>query len=681
MMEMITGPIATERDVDVKRKRRARSEAARIEIPPCKNPRRRERCLVDPERFLRTYFADRYPLPFGKDHRFIIESIVNVATRGGKQAVAAPRGRGKSEIVKGMLAYLVLAEMSRFVMAMAATTPLASRLFNDFKRKIKLNTLLLEDFPEVCVPVRELDGAPQRAAKQHVDGQLTEIVWTGDYISLPRVEGSPYGGVKMAYSGLDAAFRGMNIDGDRPDLVIVDDPETQESASSEMQVADRGEMLDRDIAGLVGQNSRLGVFIVTTVQNHYCLSAQLTDPARKPAYNGRRYGLVVRWPDNMEMWNEYISIRKANQQAGDACGMGAVEFYLANRQAMDAGAEMIDSHYVPIDGPDGRATVYSALQSAFNKIADTNMDAFKTEYQNDPDPGDIIDSVGLTAGIVASRISGLMQGELPNDTRHITIGCDIGKYYSHWVKVAWHGNAIGNIVDYGVIETPMMTAATNDKAVSAALLPALMQWRFDMLAGSGIDFCLVDSGDYTEAVYEFIRSAGGMPFAAAKGWDRGRFNVGKDGPDRRVFLEAFASHQRTEGLWLYNVNTEFWKQWVQERFITKTFDDNQQWNDGTLSLYAAPGDRKRHLSFSHHMVSEERTEQFVHGKGLVRKWVVKNRNNHYLDAIALACAAAGCLGVRIVPRESTQQVTRPAAKIVAPLVNPHGQPYLVTERK
>jgi hypothetical protein len=670
-----------ERDTDAIRKRIARSESARIEIPPCRDPKRRDACLADPERFMRTYFAERYRLAFGKDHLFIIRSIVDVATRGGKQAVAAPRGRGKSEIAKGMLVYLVAAQLSRFILAMAATTPLAERLFQDFKRKIANNDLLLEDFPEICWPVRCLEGAPQRAGRQHINGKPTKIVWAGKYISLAHCPDSPYGGVKMAYSGLDAAFRGLNIDGDRPNLILVDDPETKESAGSVMQIEDRETMLNQDIAGLVGQDSTMGIMITSTVQNCYCLSARLTDTKVLPAYNGRRFGLIESWPKNLEMWDEYLSTRRANQQAGDPYGLGAVNYYLTNREAMDEGVVMISDHYNEVTTEDGTETVHSAIQQSYNKIADTNLSAFKTEYQNDPDPEEEPETVGLTAGKVASRLSGFLQGEIPSDTDHITVGLDIGKYYSHWVKCAWHGNAIGHVVDYGVMETPGMATATDSKAVMAALLPALLQWKTDINPDGKLDFSLVDAGDYTDAVYEFVRQVGGTPYAASKGWDAGRFRMGKELPDRRLFIETYAHKLPAEKLWLYNVNTEHWKQWVHERFNTATFDENEIFNDGSLSIFSAPGDRKRHLSFSHHIVAEERRDVFVPGKGNTRKWVTLSKNNHYLDAVALACAAAGCLGVRIVPR-TTMQPTAPQVqpKPRQPIVNPYGQPFLATER-
>lgn len=682
-LERWHGNPVSERDTDAARKRDKRSESARIEIPECVNMPRRLEALADPITFLRTYFGDRYQLTFGPHHLFMIETIVERARNGGRQAVAAPRGCGKSEVVKGLLAYLVLAELVRFPLPVAATSQLAKRLFRDFRNKFATNKLLSEDFPEVCHPVRCLEGAPQRAARQHIDGQLTNIVWTSsDYVRFADVPGSPYGGVKMAYFGLDAAFRGVNIDGDRPDFVLIDDPETAESAKSDLQIGDREETLDKDIAGLAGQQSSMAIVTLTTVQNAKCLSFRLTDRKIKPAHNGVRFGMVRQWPQRMDLWEEYIVLRRANQEGGDEHARGAVQFYLDNRADMDAGVEMLVDYFVELE-IDGVQLVHSAIQQAFNKIADTSLGAYKSEYQNDPDPDEQPDTVGLTAGKVASRISGLLQGDRHPETELVTVGLDIGKYYSHWAKVAWHGNAIGHVIDYGVMETPGMMTADNKQAVIAALLPALLQWRIDIAADGLPDFCLIDSGDYTDAIYEFVRQVGGTPFAASKGWDNNRLHMPKQRTaDKIPFQECYASHQPTERIWLYNVNTEHWKQWVHERFATATLDENQIPNAGTLSLYAAPGDRRRHLSFSQHIVAEERRDVFEQGKGIKRKWTVVNKNNHYLDATALACAAAGCLGVRVVPRIAlpTQQQMKAIPKRPA-IVTPSGQPFLVTERR
>lgn len=667
----------TTRDKDATRKRQIRSESARIEIPECKNPKRREACLDDPELFLLTYFGNRYGVRFGRDHRFIIETIAARAENGGRQAVAAPRGRGKSEIVKGMIPWGVCAQHFRFPLPIAATTALAKRLYDDFKKKFSSNPLLLEDFPEICFPIRALDGAPQRASRQHVNGVLTNIVWTGEYISFPHVPGSPYGGVKMAYYGLDAAFRGANIDGDRPDFVLIDDPETSESAKSLPQIEDREKIIDQDISGLVSQEENLAMVILTTVQNRYCLSYRLTDPKQKPAFNGRRFGMFVHWPANRDLWDNYIARRHAGQASGDEHGRNAVQYYLDNRESMDAGVEMITDEFVPITLEDGTELVHSRCQQEFNKIADTDLDSYCTEYQNEPPEEEQVETLGLTAGIVQQRVSGMPQREVHEDTECRTMGIDIGNHYSHWVDTAWRGNAIGDIPDYGIMETHYEQGST-DKAIELALLRSLEAWAEEVVKPINPVLVLVDSGSgkiHTQAVYEFCRRMG-RPFYPSKGWDSQRFRMPNADANRKPLLDAYASRQVEENVWLYNVNTEAWKRWVHQRFMTQPLDDASQRTDGSLMLFSTMGDEKRHLSFAKHITAEEEQLVPVNGKELKRVWFVKNRNNHYLDALALACAAAGCVGIRLI-----QQTKPPAPKVVPivqsqPITDPYGRPFV-----
>lgn len=647
-----------------------RSESARIVIPECKNPARREACLADPERFLRTYFADKYRLGFGRDHKFMIQSFVDCARLRKWQAVLAPRGRGKSEIAKGVQVYIVAAGLVRFPLAVAATTDLAKRFYDDFKRKLATNDLLLEDFPEICYPIRALEGAPQRASRQHIDGELTNIIWTGDYIRLPDVPGSPYGGVKMTYYGLDAAFRGANIDGDRPDFIAIDDPETRESAKSIGQIEDRKNILLQDIVGLKSQEQNIAIIVLSTAQNTYCLSYQITDRKQMPAFNGERFGMVQTWPKSMDLWEQYIATRHQDKKA-------AVAFYLANREAMDAGAAMLSDHYVEVvDG--GEHQVYSALQQAFNHIADTSMEAYQTEYQNDPPAEESIESLGLTAGKVQSRIGVHSQRECPSTTELRTIGLDLGDRNSHWTDCAWEGAAIGSVVDYGIMETHLASGA-DDKAIELALLSSLEVWADEVALKVNPLLVLIDSGSgrgHTQAVYEFCRRRG-APFFPSKGWDSGRFRLPQKQDGKEPFLEAWAHNLVDDRVWLYNVNTEWWKRWVHQRFLTNPFDEGGARVDGSLVLFKSD-DKKRHLSFAHHITAEEEQLRPVAGKEMKRVWFVKNRNNHWLDATALACAAAGCVGVRLVP-SAVEPV--PVAQQPKRFTDPYGRPFVASFRK
>ncbi len=649
----------TARDKDIERKRRERSKAAEVHFHECVNPQRRERCLADPERFLRTYFADRYKRAFDKDRTRIIELMWTLAQNKGRKAMAAPRGRGKTEIVKGMVVSIVLAGLVRFPFAGGQTLKHGFGIYTDVRNKFQYNDLLFDDFPEVCCPIRDMEGASgQRATKQHVGGVPTRIVWkANDYFSLPHVPGSIYGGVKMAFFGLDVAFRGKNIEGDRPDIIIVDDPETEESARSLEQIAKREKILNRDIAGLAEEGSEIAISVFTTVQNNYCLSARITDAKRMPAWGGERFGMIEKWPDTVEdatdesklgLWSEYIALRHKDQADGDEHAMNAVAFYLANAEAMEAGAELITSTFEPKILEDGTQVTFSALQVQFNKIADTDLASYRTEYQNDPEKGEEVQKIRLTASRVQVRLSGLEQFDIPSDTAVRTIGLDLGKYASHWTDTAWsESGCIGTIPDYGIMETAGLSKESDEKAVETALIEAIEVWAEEVALPKQPNRVLIDSGTFTEAAYEVCRRLGD-PFYPAKGWDMGRFRMPAQSDYKIPYIEAWAHYLLKSGVWLYNCQTEYWKHWLQERFLLRSLDDSGFRTPGSLALFSNEGDVKRHLSFAHHIVAEEERWIPKEGKELQRVWFVKNRNNHWLDSTALACAAAGTFGIKVV---------------------------------
>lgn len=596
--------------------------------------------------------------PFAKHHLAMIDAINLRSHNSGDKAIAASRGDGKSTVAVWMCIYIIMAQRIRSIVIIAATRKHAQKLFKTIKRALTRNELLMGDFPEVCDCIRELDGAPQRAAKQHVNGKKTGIVWTQDEIKLPFVDGSTYGGIHVAYYGLDSAIRGGRFE-----FALIDDPETRDVAFSDEQNKKIEDMIDGDVAGLAGPNTAISRVILTTIQTQRSYSYRVTCRKTKPTFAGDRYGMLETWPDNRDIWDEYIAMRQKNQADGDKDGLEALQFYLDNKKEMEQGCTVSNPHRFNrrLDA-NGKAVEVSAIQAFFNRVADWGLSRVMAELQNDPDQEEIEETLGLTAGIVMKRVSHLGQNILPPEPCKIAFGLDIGKYFSYWVKVASHGNAILNVIDYGIIENPNVTKTTDQEAVEVSLLKALHEWRTDTLGENPPEFGLIDSGYCTTAIYEFIRQCGGTPFAAAKGWDTKRFRIGENiSGRRRVFQECYAQFTNEDRIWLYNVHTEHWKQWIQERFLTATMTDGN-FNDGSCSLFNTGKDPKRHLTFAHHICAEGREELFVEGKGIVRSWKVYNRNNHWLDAMALAGAALGVLGVRLIPRVSLAVPPKPPAK-------------------
>jgi hypothetical protein len=649
---------------------------------------------------MRTYLSKKFKQQFAKVHRKLIQEIWDRAETGGRKAMAAPRGRGKSTVVKGMNIALVAAEKVRFIVPICATTKLGGRLYHDFQYEIGHNDLLLEDFPEICWPVRALDGAPQRAPRQHVDGYKTFINWSAtDFLRLPRVPGnandylkslgsewSPYGGVKMTFCGLDAAFRGLNIDDDRPDYLIIDDPETRESAKSEEQIKNRIETIERDVEGLEGQDKPIAMVMITTIQNNYSLSAQFTDPEQRPSWDGERFGWVVKWPNREDLWEQYVEKRRAGQTKGDRHGHDAIAFYLANKDAMDEGVELLADTFKQTRMLDGTQLVHSAIQEVYNKIADTNKNAFFTEYQNDPPETVGPQGSGLSADIVMSRLSGLSRYQLPANTEALTAAIDVGKHYCHWCVTAWWKGAGGCVVDYGIVEvTANRGVRHEDKAADMeasepAIYHALLNWRDELLAKDyvdatgtkrAVDFVLVDSGSYTNAVYEFVRQVQGI-FHASKGQSPYHRRT-KSTETCRAGANAHAQYQSAAKLWLFELDTDYWKQFIHERFLTPNFDEQNMLRRGSLSLYSPEG-TERHTTYAQHIVSEELLSEFKEGKGQKTYWHKKNENNHWLDSTYMCAAALERLGVKLITPSEIEITPQTAKPKVAPARKQHGMP-------
>lgn len=653
-----TIPLADFRERDRIRKSRERQQARDLEIPKIANPRRRRRCEKDIFVFLRTYFPDVFTGPFTKIRTEIVELLLRAVTEGGDQAVAAPRGEGKTAIVECVVIYCINTGRLRFPFIACATGRDAARVLSNIKYQYETNDLLAEDYPEICVPIQALEGASIRAHTQTVAGKRTRIEWSKDHVVFPTVPGSRASGAVVATSGLDGAIRGMRFNSLRPDLVVIDDPETAESAVSQPQIESRESVIERDLAGLGGPGVQLGRILLTTLQAPESVSAKFTDPAVKPSWNGKRYRLVESWPDRSDLWDEYQLIRRECQQAGDPKAKKATSFYRKHRKDMDAGASVSNEFRHIKDR--GELTT---LQHAYNVICDRGMSAFLTEYQNDPPLDDMPQTNGLTAEVVQQKLNGVARNAVPDGCDLLTVGVDVGKYLCHYTVIAWDEGSCGHIVDYAVLE---VFPADKDDAelVERAITASLSEFRGELtehpyrtLSGEPVSpsCVMVDAAHFTNAVYQFCLSSNRHLWRPYHG-------VGESG-DRRAKIdgqstktkkvgEEWAFYQQGNGLWLCMGNADYWKLRVHEGFLAAAG------KSGSLSLYG--NERRDHIRFAHHITAEQQEEQFVRkgGKGWVTTWKVVGKHNHWLDATSMACVAASVRGMRL----HKPRATKPPAK-------------------
>lgn len=424
------------------------------EIPKVENPKRREKCRNDLELFLTTYFPFSTGLsPFSDDHKRVISRIQDCVSRGGRFCNAVYRGFAKSTISENALLWAILYGHRKFGAIFAAEAGLADKAITSIKTELSDNDLLYEDFPEVCHAIRALEGKPQRCNSQTHDEKRTHVQWKKDTLVLPAIAGSASAGSIIVSKGLTGSILGLRhkaADGKqlRPDFVIVDDPQTRESAKSPVQCQARLEILLKSVMKLAGHTTSMACVVNATVIQPDDMVDQLLDQGKYPAWQGERIPMVRNWSKrNDDLWlDQYATLRKtfSKDLVGDQARAHreANEFYLANRETMDDGCEV---SWLSCFDPERE---HSAIQHAYNAFIDDGADVFASEFQQQPLKNDAA-SHGIVPEDVRSRAIHVPRWVVPSGLDTLTAFVDVQKEILYWSVVAWGHQLRGHVVAYG----------------------------------------------------------------------------------------------------------------------------------------------------------------------------------------------------------------------------------------
>ena len=640
----------------------------------------------------------------------MIAAIREAILNGGDQAIAASRGEGKTTIFERTLLKYVLSGAASFAVLFASTGSNAEDSLDAIKNTIETGERLRADYPEVCVPVLALENTPNRAHYQVVSGlrhdngrefqmASSRFSWCGREIILPRVPGSPSSGAIIATRGLDAAVRGLNKFSSRVDVVGIDDPDTEETVNNPEQAVKLEKRIDMAIAGLGGQQRPVARVMLTTLQRRDCVSAKFTDPQQKPSWKGRRFRFLIKPPDRIDLWEEYIELRQQDFQGTDGLARRSHQWYLDRRESMEAGAVVANPNRFNDELlPDGSQAEVSALQRYYNEVARIGQTAVSTEYDNNPPDEAKVQESGITASRIQCQVSGYPRRVIPPGCTVLTQGIDVNKSYCHWVVRAWRpeptGYATGFTIDYGITEV-YGTTRGSDEGLDEALVRALYVRQSDMAehpyqfeTGEILEsqLNLIDSKWRKEAIFRFCDEAG-WGWYPAIGYGRSSGCAGpnfrepvRSNPDKVMSWQAFSA-PRSDGGWMVHINADHYKAWEHDRWMS---DPRRP---GALLLFGEPGhgtrrsemssDEKGHLSYAHHICAEVEVEEPIRGI-MKRYWKTKTNNNHWLDASYRAdCAAAMC-GIRLYGMPAPIIIEESPAQ---PMVTmPNGEPFCVLDR-
>jgi hypothetical protein len=651
----------------IKERARARNAASSQrgrdigELPKVVKPRRKKRADRDFRYFCESYFPLTFSLGWSADHLKVIDRIEQAVLKGGLFALAMPRGSGKTTLCEVAGLWSVLYGHRAFIVPIGSSESAALEVLDSIRTELEVNELLLEDFPEAVFPIVCLEGIANRCKGQLFQGERTRIVWTDRELILPTIPGSKASGAIIRVAGITGRIRGLKYkrpDGVsiRPDLVIVDDPQTDESARSVTQCETRERILAGAVLGLAGPGQKISGIMPCTVIQPGDMADSILDRKRHPEWNGERTKMVYSFPTREDLWTKYAELRADGLRAGDG-GASATGFYRANRKAMDEGAVVAWPARHNHDE-------LSALQHAMNlKIQDAA--AFWAECQNEPIVEQAV-SLELTVDQVAGKINRMPRGAVPIGANHLTSFIDVQGTMLFWLVAAWEDDFTGTVIDYGTfpdqrrpyfsLRDAKVTLAQATKAAGLegqlyagldAITRAILarDWPRDDGANLRVERLLVDAnwGSSTDVVYQFARESA---HAGAILPSHGRF-VGASS-------QPFAEYRRRPGdrvghNWrLPNVagkravrhvvfDTNYWKTFVAARLATAIGDR------GGLALF---GDRPdMHRLLAEHLTAEYRVRTEGRGRS-VDEWKLRaeRSDNHWLDCLVGAAVAASMQG-------------------------------------
>lgn len=635
-------------------------------IPAVANPARRATCRENFERFCREYFPELFTFAFSEAHLRLIRTAESVARFGGRYAQAFPRGFGKTTLCEIAALWAILYGYSRYVVIVGADEGAGGQNIDNIIAQLQENDALLEDFPEACFPIRKLEGIKQRAAGQTSGGERTKIGIKADRIILPSVRVQTEGGALALAATADATIQSRGLTGRirglgrtvtggkkiRPDLVLIDDPQTDQSAESETETNKREGVIKSTIMRLAGPGKEIRALMPMTVIRHGDLAHRFLDGQRNPAWIADRVPMLETLPTEqaLKVWlEEYREFRARCDKETRAAK--CAEFYLAHRAEMSAGAK---ATWEELHNRDDGVREVDALQHAMNIWVDDGKETFLSECQNAPEDPLSDPASRLDADEVAKRLTRTKRGEVPPDANLLTAFVDCGKGGAsnmHFVVIAWNDKcATGTAIDYGTVEAGWKAAKDGVDEELRRVLTLVCKRILDaeFLDSGGnrfrVEALAIDAGWKMDAVCRFCRECAWedrvVP-SRGEGVQPGReFRYVKPYRSGDHWRLAPTNLTKKGGQRVFTYDANYWKDWTFERWRTALG------SRGRLAIFG--DDFLAHWTFAEEVAGEFR-ELVIAGNGMAcNLWKPRpGRSNHFWDCCVGNSALANKQGVRL----------------------------------
>jgi hypothetical protein len=612
----------------------------------CADAKRRADLEAQPEKWLQYYFPGLFYLPFADSHRDIIKAVVDSSDNAMNVVVAAPRGEGKTAILRAMALFLLVTGRCRFPVLGGWTGKAAKIGWRQWKIWLT-SKRFAEDYPEFAQPFVESTNATR----------LGSLVWndtgleTGaDMLAVDLVIVLPDGRGCLAAGSLNGDIKGLNIplkNGEtiRPDMILLDDPQDVARAADPAFVAEVVEKIESQWMCLSGPDSGIRMMAAVTIKEPDDVGETL---GKDPANIFIRISRVTDFPEGFtdknskcrDLWDQWYSLFSDTRSRAES-----FEFYAKNKAVMTKGMKVVWEHRRDKKRKDPDA-MFSAIAD-FYKVGET---AFWSEYQNRPMKSET-KVYSLTPAVVISRTIPKKVYEMPEGTALRVCATDLNPSYGLSSSlIGFDPKRRGHVAWANVFtDDPLPIKNTMSVDMRCALLSQALFNLGAIVSGMKTPpehWCIDASGEYFDIVLDFAKTFKGVHTVAICGRDGKQFNPNvksRIGSPRNGVYECY---DRGKGKWLC-FDADVYKETAQRAFLS------DPGAIGACTLYDG-----NNREFSVQMCRKSLAAKVEVAGRMHYEWVTQPGKHDFLDVMAMGYALAGWNGLGAFGESAKQGRTR-----------------------
>jgi len=312
----------------------------------------------DAEAFFKIVLPESFSKPFSVFHEYLLHVVQERQLTGRRLVTAGPRGWGKSTTITegGPIwiacrnEYIEFNKRYKFILIISDTQSQAEDRLNTIKSVLSENEAIEKYYPHAF-------GVGVKWSK-------SEIVTKNDIAIYAR--------------GMTSSIRGIRYKNRRPDLIMLDDPDSLETVYSPTVNRTLEETFTRDILKCGHKNT--DILVVGSVLAKAALVYKLLHEDRFAGWSGQIFKALEHFPENMDLWDTYALLLK-NRRDPNA-RKNATQYFEENKEEMLKGGlsnwplvysvkDLMDEFYL-----EGRKSFMMEKQ---NEIMETEDAYFKLE--------------------------------------------------------------------------------------------------------------------------------------------------------------------------------------------------------------------------------------------------------------------------------------------------------------